>query len=188
MLALQGLHFAPVETSKQGLELRTVQRHYAAPNRRLGEGDFLQPLVGHQQPLPSQNRIFSLSARFAWNKKNMVPVNGSYFRTDCTSAARSSWPFLMSTGCVATRMRTVWDGIFTRTPRAHARSRQSAPSECRRRVRSPRPRRSVAACHLGPVTAEVPVHTTQLARRLPVRPPSRQRGGPASSALPGIAM
>ena len=48
--------------------------------------------------------------------RNTVPVNGSSFRTDCTRAASPSWPLLKSTGCVATRMRTLWDGIITMTP------------------------------------------------------------------------
>lgn len=52
---------------------------------------------------------FNLSARRERNTKT-VPVNGSLRSTDDTSAAKPSWPFLKSTGCVETRTRTRLEG------------------------------------------------------------------------------
>lgn len=62
------------------------------PDRRPVESALLQPLAGHHQPGPVPDRTSSLSPSLARNT-NTVPVNGSSFRTDWTSAASPPCPF-----------------------------------------------------------------------------------------------
>src|SRR5262249_37041631 len=91
------LRRAPVDAFDQHRELRRRKRYRAA--RFTSEGQMKRPccsrLVKRHSPLPSQNRIFIVSA-FLPRKANRWPENGSFLSTACTRTARLSKPFLIS--------------------------------------------------------------------------------------------
>ena len=111
-------------------------------------------------------------------------MNGFSFNADWTSAASPSWPLRKSTGCVATRMRTLCEGSTISVIPAPARSPQSAPPTCPRPGGSLR-RQPLSRSKAHPWTAWRPRMEPQAPHR---RAPAAKPGGPSRGRQDELAV